>query len=414
MFKADFPLLMAQPDLIYLDSAATTQLPRAVIEAQRQVYETSYANPHRGVYTLATQATEAYEQVREQLGRFLGAERPEEIIFTSNATQALHLAASIEEQRLTAGDEIVVSVAEHHSNLLPWYRLAERTGARLRWLELEDKQRLTTASLRSVLSERTKIVAISSVSNVLGAITPLPDIIAAAHAVGARVVVDAAQSIPLLPVNVRELAVDYLALSPHKFYGPPGVGVLYARYSHIREAEPLIAGGGTVATVSRQTATWLPSPQRFEAGTQNLPAVIGVGAALQYLESIGLNTIRRHLQELTTYTLHVLSTIPGLTLYGPLAKRAPIFSFTLRAGQHPLHSHDVCQLADAQRLALRSGHHCAQPLLAALGVTDLTRASLGLYTTRADVDRLGEVLRSIQQRLTAKATIKRSHVPIKT
>lgn len=383
--RADFPLLKNHPELVYLDSAATTHKPQIVIEAEQRFTATSYANVHRAVYTLASEATEAYEQARAAAATFINA-APEEIVFTSNATHALNLAAAIETSRLQPGDEILLSVTEHHSNLLPWRRLAQCTGAQLQWIELAEDHSFNLTDFHRKLSAHTKIVAISHISNVLGYITPLAEIIAAAHHTGARVVIDAAQSAGRLPLDVRQLDADYLAVSGHKLYGPTGTGWLYAKHAYLENAEPLLTGGGTVQEVTRHTAVWQNSPLRFEAGTPNITGAIGLHAAINYIKKLGLETIWEHEQTLVDYALPRLAEIDGLRLYS--AGEAGIFSFSLSANQKPLHSHDVSEIANHYNVALRGGHHCAQPLMTALGVADLTRASVGVYNSVEDIDRL--------------------------
>lgn len=392
--RVDFPLLKNHPTLAYLDSAATTHQPEVVMKAQQNFIETSYANVHRAVYKLANTATEAYEAARTTVATFINAQ-PNEIIFTSNATQALNLAAALEKSRLRPGDEILVSIAEHHSNLLPWQRVAKQTGAILTWIELTPDGQVDFTDFTNKLSAKTKIVAVSHLSNVLGSVAPLNEIISAAHRVRAHVVVDAAQSASRLPLDVYTLDLDYLAVSGHKLYGPTGIGFLYGKQTHLEKAEPLLVGGGTVQEVTRHTATWQDSPLRFEAGTPNITGAIGLNAAINYLTQIGLGAIWEHEQTLVRYALPRLAEIDGLRLYS--TGEAGLFSFNLSANQQTLHSHDVSEIANQHDVALRGGHHCAQPLMAALGVADLTRASIGVYTTTQDIDRLIEALEATKK-----------------
>ncbi len=396
--RADFPLLKNHPELAYLDSAATTHQPYTVMATQQRFIETSYANVHRAVYALANTATEAYEAARATIAAFINAQ-PNEIIFTSNATHALNLAAALEKPRLQPGDEILISVAEHHSNLLPWQRLAKETGATLRWIELNPDGELDIADFTNKLSLKTKIVAISHISNVLGYVAPLAEIIQAAHGADTHVIVDAAQSANRLPLDVQRLDVDYLAVSGHKLYGPTGIGFLYGKQQHLEAAEPWALGGGTIQEVTRDTATWQHPPLRFEAGTPNITGAIGLSAAINYLTHLGLKNIWQHEQGLVQYALPRLAAIDGLRLYlaPPSAgwrsgAKAGIFSFTLSVNNQPVHSHDVSEIANQYNVAVRGGHHCAQPLMTTLGVADLTRASVGIYTSREDIDRLVETL----------------------
>lgn len=392
--RDDFPLLVRYPRLSFLDTAATTQKPASVIAAEQSFYETSYANIHRAVYDLAAQATEQYEGVRGIASDFLDAPPEGVIVFTRNATEALNLAAWIESQRLTAGDEILLSVAEHHSNILPWRRCAERTGARLVWVGVTDDGCFDESDFYRKLSQRTAVVALTHVSNVLGFVAPLASLVPAAHDVGARVVIDMAQSAVRVPVSVRELGVDYAAFSGHKMYGPTGAGFLYAKRAVLDRAEPLLVGGGTVQQVTQDATVWQEVPLRFEAGTPALAQVVALRAALEYVSSLTLKRIGEHEQQLIAYTLERLQGLSGVHLYGPTTSsdRVGVFSFTLSSGGRVLHSHDVCQVADDHGVAVRGGHHCAQPLMAVLGVPELVRASLGVYSTRSDIDRLCDAL----------------------
>lgn len=390
--KKDFPVLQSQPELTYLDSAATTLLPQVVINAQQAWYEKKHAPIHRSIYQLAVTATEKYEAVREKIERFVQAASSSEIIFTHNATEGLNLVAFLEEQRLQKNDEIILSYAEHHSNMLPWQRVAQRTGAKIIWLPAHEDGYFPLKALEKTLSAKTRLVTVSHVSNVLGYIAPLKEISTLVRSLNARLVVDAAQSIPVTSIDVRD--VDYAVFSGHKLYAPEGTGFVYARSELLENIEPLLVGGGAIAQVTPEKTTWATNPHRFEAGSPHSAGVIGLGAALGYLELMGLAKIQQHLQDLTTYGLEKLSEIEQLTLYGPTTakNRAPIFSFSIKVGNKNLHSHDICQLADAEGVALRGGHHCAQPLMEALGVTDLTRASCGIYTTKQDIDHLVDAL----------------------
>ncbi|MEX2054875.1 MAG: cysteine desulfurase, partial [Candidatus Andersenbacteria bacterium] len=329
--RHDFPIFAAHPELIYLDSAATTHKPASVITAEADVYSTNYASVHRGLYTMAQAVTEAYERVRQQVATFINAASASEIVFTSNATAALNLAAHLEAARLQAGDEIILTTLEHHSNIVPWQNIAQEKGVSLRWIGIDDDYRLSLGELSRALSPATKLIVITQLSNVTGTVIPITEVVAAAHTVGARVLVDAAQSAGRLPINVQTLGVDYVVCSGHKLYGPTGTGWLYAKEALLAEGTPAIVGGGSVVSVSQQGAQWAESPHRYEAGTPNIAGVIALGYALTYLESIGRENIWQHEQALTAYTLKALQTVPGLQLFGPAdtPNRAGIFSFQL-------------------------------------------------------------------------------------
>ncbi|MEX1997717.1 MAG: cysteine desulfurase [Candidatus Andersenbacteria bacterium] len=397
--RTDFPLLQHQPQLVFLDSAASTHKPRVVIDAERQFYTTAYGPVHRSLYDLGATASEQFEATRAAVAQFIGADAPE-IIFTHNATEALNLVAWIEAARLKAGDEIMLSVAEHHSNLLPWQRLACQKALQLVWIEVTPDQQFDYEDFTKKLSARTKLVAVTQVSNVLGFVSPLSRIIPAAHRVGARVVVDAAQSAARLPIDVGALKADYLVATGHKMYAPTGTGFLYARQELLAQAQPMIVGGGIVQRVTRQSALWHDGPARFEAGTPHSAGIVGLEAALRYLTALGMEKVWRHEQALVQYAFTALARQPGVTLYGPPlgADRAGIFSFQVTAGGASLHSHDVVAWANEFQVALRGGHHCAQPLLATLGVPELVRASTGIYTTTEDIDALLRAIEAVQAR----------------
>lgn len=398
--RDDFPLLAGASSLTYLDSAATTQKPAVVIEAERHFYQTAYANPHRGLYDLAILATDQYENVRDVVATFSGASS-QEIIFTANATHALNLSAYLAGQQLQTGDEIVLSVANHHSVVLPWQRVAQERGAHLVWVGRTSEGYLDLADLATKLSARTKVVVVEHISNVLGTITPLSAVVKLAHQVGACVVVDAAQSSSYLPLNMHELDIDYAAFSGHKAYGPSGTGWLYAKSVHLQNSEPLLLGGGMVETVGEMSATWLPAPLRFEAGTPNVAGVVGLGAAITYIESLGYEWIQAHEQALTTSLLTMLAHEPGITIIGPATERdrRGIVAFTLEVQGQPVHSHDIASIVNSQGVAIRAGHHCAQPLLQYLKLPEVARASVGVYTTMADIERLQAALQVVRQTL---------------
>lgn len=388
--REDFPVLRNRPDLVYLDTAATAQKPQAVVDATQAFYEQDYASVHRGVYDLSTMATEYYEAARRQIGVFIGADSASEIVFTANATAALNLAAHLVSGQLNAGDEIILTTAEHHSNLLPWQRLVRTQGAKLVWLELDETYTFPMDELQRHLSARTKVVAVAHISNVLGYVTPLRTVTEAAHRVGAQVVVDAAQSGGHIPINVSAIDADYAAFSGHKMYGPSGTGWLYAKRKHLESAPPQMVGGGTIKHVTRTGAIWHDVPWRFEAGTPHVAGVIGLSAAIAWLKQHDLAKLWHHERQLTRYAHAQLSAIDGLELYGPPSgeEQAGIFSFSLTANRRRLHSHDIAQIANRHGVAMRGGHHCAQVLLTALGLPDVTRASVGCYTTTTDIDQL--------------------------
>ncbi|MBI4084055.1 MAG: SufS family cysteine desulfurase [Candidatus Lambdaproteobacteria bacterium] len=399
-FRGDFPILQrrihGQP-LAYLDSAATTQKPRAVIEALTVFYEQHNANVHRGVYTLSEEASALYESARAKVARHLGADSPRSIVFTRGTTEALNLvAAGWAGSRLRPGDEIVATEVEHHSNLIPWQMAARHTGASLRLARLGADQTLDVGHLLSLIGPRTRLVAVSLTSNVLGTVTPLGEIVARAHAVGARVVVDAAQAAAHLRFDVRALDCDFLAVSGHKLYGPTGIGALYGKPDCLEEVEPVQGGGGMIEWVEAQTARWGPLPARLEAGTPSVADAHALGAALDYLRP-RMEEALRHEQRLTAYALERLLAVPGLTLFGPKKPvlRAGVFAFNL-PGVHP---HDAAELLDGQGVALRAGHHCCQPLMRRLGVTATLRASLAIYSSTEDVDRLVAGLSTVRAAL---------------
>jgi cysteine desulfurase / selenocysteine lyase len=352
---------------------------------------------HRSFYDIGTQATEAFENVRAQAAQFINASSAQSIIFTPNATGALNLAAYLEEQRLQPGDEILISVAGHHSNILPWQRLAKRTGAILKWIEITAEGRLDIEDFKQKLSDKNRLVAVEHVSNVLGYLTPLSEIITAAHDVGARVVVDTAQSAARLPLDVQALDIDYVAVSGHKLYGPTGTGWLYAKPELLQNMEPQLVGGGTITTVTRDEVIWNDVPLRFEAGTPHIAGVVGLGAALTYIEKIGMDIVWAHDQAITAYALEQLQQLPEVTMYGPTTaeQRAGVISFSIMVNEERIHSHDLTTIADQQGVAVRAGQHCSHPLLQALQLPEVTRVSTGVYTTKFDIDRLIQALQAV-------------------
>jgi cysteine desulfurase / selenocysteine lyase len=392
--QAEFPILHRELDgrrLVYLDNAASAQKPAAVLEAVRRLYAEDYANVHRGIHELSRRATDAYEGARARIARFFGILDPAELILTSGTTAGLNLVAwSWGLEHLRAGDEIVLSVLEHHSNLVPWQLLAQRTGARLRFIQMDEEGQLDLGHLDSLLGERTRVVSVAHVSNALGTIHPVRDVAARARAVGAIMVVDGAQSAPHLPVDVAELGCDFFAFSGHKMYGPTGVGGLWGRRELLDGMPPFLGGGDMIDSVELERSTWAGLPHKFEAGTPNIAGVVGLGAAVDFLDRLGMDTVHAHGLDLQRYALDRLATVPDLHLYGPRAPeaRAGVVSFTLA----DIHPHDLATILDSEGIAIRAGHHCCQPLMRLLRVGSTARASFGVYNSREDVDRLVEAL----------------------
>jgi cysteine desulfurase/selenocysteine lyase len=396
--RSDFPLLGRSLDgkpLVYLDSAATSQKPRVVLEALRRYYEEYNANVHRGLYRIAEQATLAYEEARAKVARFLGA-RPEEVVFTRGTTESVNLVAyAYGDAFVQEGDEILLTEMEHHSNLVPWQRLAERRGARLRFLRVRSDGTLDLDPLDRLLSERTRLVAITHQSNVLGTINPVRYVADRAHAVGAVVLVDGAQSVPHMPVRVADLGCDFLAFSGHKMCGPTGIGVLWGRAEVLDRMPPFHGGGEMIERVELERSTYKAPPHRFEAGTPNIADAIALGVAVDYLEGVGMEAVREHEKSLVRYLLAQLREVDGVRVYGPQDPevRGGAVAFTVE-GVHP---HDVAQVLDGEGVCVRAGHHCAQPLHRALGVAATTRASVYLYNTPEDVDALVRGLERVRR-----------------
>ncbi len=385
--RGDFPLF-EQPEnrgLVYLDSAATSQRPRQVLEAMDQFYRHDNANPHRGAYRLAERATEAYEAARSRVATFIGAGRSEEIVFTRNATEAVNLVAYGWAERFVGeGDEIIVTELEHHSNLVPWQMVAQRRKAKLRYLEFDAAGNLDIGQLEGMLSGRSRLLAITQVSNALGTINPLRAFIDKAHAAGALVLVDGAQSVPHMAVDVRALNADFVVFSGHKMLGPLGIGVLYARMEHLEAMEPFLFGGDMISSVGYLSSEWNDVPWKFEAGTQNVAGAVGLAAAIDYLEGIGMAAVAEHDRKLTRLALEKLAGIEQLALYGPPPERGPVVSFNLST----IHPHDLATFLDQKGIAIRSGHHCAQVVMRKLALAATARASFYLYNDEEDVERL--------------------------
>jgi cysteine desulfurase/selenocysteine lyase len=396
--RADFPILAREVNghpLVYLDSAATSQKPNQVIEAVAAFYRTSNANVHRGVHTLGDEATAAYERARERVARFIGA-APNEIVFVRNTTEAINLvAATWAAATLGPGDEIVVSSYEHHSNLVPWQRLCRDRGATLRLLPMTEAQTIPLEALERI-GPKTKLVAVAHVSNAFGTIAPIAELAAAARAVGARVLLDGAQSVPHLPLDVRTLGAHFLAFSGHKMCAPMGIGVLWAKADVLETMAPFLVGGGMVREVTWEHADFAPDIARFEAGTPNVADAVGLAAAIDYLEGVGMAAIRAHEQDLVAYGLARLGELPHVQLYGPRNpdEQSGVLSFSVDG----LHPHDVGTLLDRQGIAVRSGKHCCHPAMAALNVPGTVRASVYLYNSRQDIDRLVAGLEALSDR----------------
>lgn len=398
--RGDFPILGRQvggQQVVYLDSANTSQKPQVVIDAISDYYGQHNANVARAMHTLGMEATAAFEQARQKVADFINAASAEEVIFTKNASEALNLAARTLGEGLSTGDEIVVSVMEHHSNIVPWQLVAERTGAVLRWFDITDDGQLDLekAVAEKLINERTKVVSITAVSNVLGTVNPVAEIAAQAHGVGAVMVVDAAQAAPHGTVNVADLGADLVAFTGHKMLGPTGIGVLWGRYDLLAQLPPFLGGGEMIKVVKMTGSTFAAPPHRFEAGTPPIAQAVGLGAAIDYLNTIGPENIAAHEERMTAYTLTRLSRVPGLTILGPNKPelRRGAFSFTLATAEGTeVHPHDVMQLLDSRGIAVRGGHHCARPLHERLGLAASTRASVYLYTTTSEIDELAHGL----------------------
>lgn len=395
--RKDFPILnqiVNDEPLVYLDNAATTQKPRQVLRAITDYYENDNANVHRGVHTLAERATAAYEAARERVRSFIHAASTKEVLFTRGTTTGLNWVARYAESVLQPGDEVLISVMEHHSNTIPWQEACKKTGARLIYAYLKDGM-LDLADFRSKLTEKTRFVALAHVSNVLGMVNPIKEIAELVHQTNALLVVDGAQSVPHIKIDVQGLDVDFFAFSGHKMLGPTGIGVLYGKKELLEQMSPVEFGGEMIDFVYEQEATWKELPWKFEAGTPNIAGAIGLAVAIDYLDKIGMETVHQYEQELIAYVFPKLQAVEGLTIYGSedLTQRSGVISFNL-AGLHP---HDVATALDYEGVAVRAGHHCAQPLLSYLGVSATVRASFYLYNTKADCDKLVEALQKTKE-----------------
>ena len=390
--RKDFPILdqiVNDEPLVYLDNAATTQKPKAVLEAVNRYYQEDNANVHRGVHTLAERATASYEAARETVRRFINASSTKEVLFTRGTTTGLNWIGRFAEEILEEGDEVLISIMEHHSNILPWQEACRKTGAKLVYAYLQDGG-LDLEDFRKKLTDRTKFVSITHASNVLGVINPIQELAQLAHEKGAIMVVDGAQSVPHMKIDVQKLDADFFVFSGHKMAGPTGIGVLYGKEHYLNQMSPVEFGGEMIDFVYEQSATWKELPWKFEAGTPNMAGAIGLAAAIDYLEAIGMDAIEHHEQELIAYVFPKLQAIEGLKIYGSqdLAKRSGVISFNLGN----LHPHDLATALDYEGLAVRAGHHCAQPLIQYLEVPATARASFYLYNTKEDCDKLVEAL----------------------
>ena len=388
--KKDFPLLENR-DIAYLDSGATTQKPKEVIEAIKKYYENSNANPHRGAYSLSIEATEQYENTRTKIAEFINARHREEIIFSKNATESLNLIAySYGMDNLKKDDEVVISIMEHHSNLVPWQKITKATGSKLNYMYINENYEITDEEIENKITDKTKIVGITHVSNVLGTINNVKKIIKYAHKKGAVVIVDASQSIPHMKIDVQELDADFLVFSGHKMLAPLGIGVLYGKREILNNMTPFLMGGDMIEYVYEQETTFAPLPNKFEAGTQNVEGVIGLGAAIDYIKKIGYDKIQEKEKEVISYARQELSKLDYLALYlTPNAQNhSSVISFNIK-GVHP---HDVASILDSENVCVRSGNHCAQPLMRFLEIDSTCRASFYFYNTKEDVDRLVSAL----------------------
>src|SRR5262247_3833093 len=390
--RADFPALALEvygKPLVYLDNAASAQKPKAVLDRLQHAYTAEYANVHRGLHYLANAATEAYEGARERVRAFLNANRSEEIVFTRNATEAINLVAyTFGRERIKAGDEIVLSIMEHHSNIVPWHFLRERQGAVIKWAPVDDDGNFLIDEFEKLLGPRTRMVAITHMSNMLGTVVPVKEVVRRAHARGIPVLIDGAQGAVHLDVDVQDIGCDFYAFTGHKLYGPSGIGVLYGKYEHLAAMPPFNGGGEMIREVFEDRVIYGDPPHKFEAGTPSIVQAIGLGAAIDYVSSVGKARIRAHEQELAAYAHERLRAINSLRVFGTAQGKGAIVSFEIK-GAHP---HDVATIIDRSGVAVRAGTHCVMPLLARFGVTATCRASFAMYNTQSEVDRLAEAL----------------------
>jgi cysteine desulfurase/selenocysteine lyase len=390
--RAEFPALsqrVHEHPLVYLDNAATTQKPIAVIEALRRYYAEDNANVHRGVHLLSQRATDAYEAARETIRRFIGAALTREIVYTRNATEAINLVARAwGDAHMGAGDEVLITAMEHHSNIVPWQQLCERTGAVLRVAPMNDRGELLMDEFERRLTPRTKIVAAVHLSNALGTINPVDEIVRLAHRAGALALIDGSQAVYHMPTDVRALGADFYVFTGHKLYGPTGIGVLYGREALLEAMPPFLGGGDMIRSVTFEGSTWNELPYKFEAGTPNIAGAVGLGAAIDYVQSVGLDAIAPHEAMLLEYGTQSLEAVPGLRLVGTARRKASVLSFVMDG----IHPHDIGTIVDRTGVAIRTGHHCAQPVMDRFGIPATARASLAMYNTREDIDALTAAL----------------------
>jgi cysteine desulfurase/selenocysteine lyase len=395
--RADFPILRKQVHgrpLVYLDNAATTQKPQAVLDALSRYYIESNANVHRGVHHLSEVATTAYEAARSTVRGFFNAHSEREIVFTRNATEAINLVAqAFVRRRLDMGDEVLITAMEHHSNIVPWQLVCDERGAKLRVAPIDDRGELILDEFEALLNSRTRMVAVTHMSNALGTINPIAEMIRMAHARGVPVLVDGSQAAYHMPVDVRALDVDFYAATGHKLYGPTGIGVLYGRQALLEEMPPFLGGGDMIASVTFEKSTWNELPYKFEAGTPHIEGAIGLGAALDYIHGVGFEAIARHERDLLAYGTEVLEATPGVRLIGTARNKASILSFVMEN----IHPHDIGTIVDREGIAIRTGHHCAQPVMQRFRIPATARASLAMYNTREELDALGVALRKVSE-----------------
>ena len=382
--RRDFPIFKNNPDLIFLDNASTTQKPQQVIDTLTHYYENYNSNIHRGIYTIAEKATAAYEETRDKVAAFIGTEDRQSIVFTKGTTESINLVASSWGQNLKPGDEVLITEMEHHSNIIPWQLICEKTGASLKYIPISEDGTLDLSNSGTYFTEKTKIVCVIHQSNVFGTINPIAEIVKMAHDVGALVLVDGAQSVPHHSVDVSKLGCDFFAFSGHKMMGPTGVGVLYARQEILKEMNPFMGGGEMIREVSMEKSTWNDIPWKFEAGTPNIAQVIGMGAAIDYINKIGMQSISDYEKELLSYAKEKLQNIPGLSIYGKAKEKGAVISFNI----DNIHPHDVAHILDTSGIAIRAGHHCAQPIMKRLKVPATNRASFYIYNTVSEIDSL--------------------------
>ena len=389
--KKDFPLL-TNIDIAYLDNASTTQKPKQVIQAIVDFYENSNANVHRGIYNLSQKASLMYAEAHETVAKFIGANE-DEIIFTKGTTDSINILAQSLKKTLKEGDEIVISEMEHHSNIIPWQQVAKEVGARLKYIPITDKFELDMDKAKKLINKKTKIVSVVHMSNTLGTINPIKELTELAHKFGAVIIIDGAQSVPHMPIDVRDLDCDFLAFSGHKMVGPTGIGVLYGKRARLEKLDPSVFGGGMIKEVTKEAATWADLPEKFEAGTPAIAQAIGLAEAIRYLENIGMKKVFVHGQKLTKYAQEQLSKIEGIEIFGPEENRGSMIAFNVKG----IHPHDVSEILNQKGVAVRAGNHCTMPLHNRFELQGSTRASFYIYNTEEDIDRLAKGIRTAKE-----------------